>query len=84
MPQTNRVVLGKCNVFVVTMVTIFTGLRPFCVWWGDQRIDYQLQAPLGLEHGDTLPVSNTAYAHIAQARYWEAKEMVSFVLRQVC
>ena len=30
---------------------------------------------------DSLP--NTAFAHVVQSRYWEAKEIVSFVLRQV-
>ncbi len=60
----------------------FLGLRPFCYWWGDNRIDYQLQIPSGLENCEYLP--NTAYAHIVQARYWEAKEMFSFILRQVC
>ena len=56
-------------------------LRPFCTWWGDYRIDYQLEVPAGLEQCETLP--NAAYAHIVQTRYWEAKEMISFVLRQV-
>ena len=40
-----------------------------------------LEVPSGLERFEYLP--NTAYAHIVQARYWEAKEMASFILRQV-
>lgn len=55
--------------------------RPFCFWWSGCRIDYQLEVPAGLENSEYLP--NTAYAHIVQARYWEAKEMFSFILRQV-
>ena len=51
-------------------------------WWGTDRIDYLLQAPASLEGVVSLP--NTSYGHIVQSRYLEAKEMASFVLRQVC
>lgn len=34
-----------------------------------------------MEQLKSLP--KTSYAHVMQARYWEAKELVSFVLRQV-
>ena len=49
--------------------------------WGNQRIDYLLEAPSSVEQFKSLPV--TVHAHVIQARYWEAKELVSFVLRQV-
>ena len=50
-------------------------------WWGSDRIDYVLQAPSTLEGVVSLP--NTSYGHIVQSRYLEAKELASFVLRQV-
>ncbi|XP_019853987.1 PREDICTED: membrane-associated phosphatidylinositol transfer protein 2-like [Amphimedon queenslandica] len=50
-------------------------------WWGSDRIDYVLQAPNSLEGVVSLP--NTSYGHIVQSRYLEAKELASFVLRQV-
>ena len=51
------------------------------MWWSDNRIDYILETPRGSEVLDLLPP--TAFAHIVHSRYWEAKELASFILRQV-
>lgn len=56
-------------------------LKPFSVWWSASRIDYVLEAPKISEFNEYLPVQ--AYAHIIHSRYWEAKQLVSFILRQV-
>lgn len=57
-------------------------IKPFSVWWSTNRIDYALETPKCTDSLDLLPPP--AFAHIMQSRYWEAKELVSFVLRQVC
>jgi len=56
-------------------------IKPFSVWWSTNRIDYALETPKCTDSLDLLPPP--AFAHIMQSRYWEAKELVSFVLRQV-
>ncbi len=71
----------RCLYICLYIAVSLIDLRPFCFWWSDSRIDYQLELLGGLENSEYLP--NTAYAHIVQARYWEAKEMLSFILRQV-
>ena len=59
----------------------FIEIKPFSVWWSTNRIDYSLEAPRDLESCTLLPLP--AFSHIIHSRYWEAKELVSFILRQV-
>jgi len=56
-------------------------VKPFSVWWSDKRIDYKLETPWGKEAFDMLPAATIV--RIINSRYWEAKELVSFILRQV-
>ena len=56
-------------------------IKPFSVWWSTNRIDYSLEAPRDLESCTLLPLP--AFSHVIHSRYWEAKELVSFILRQV-
>jgi hypothetical protein len=58
------------------------GLKPFNLWWGDKRIDYMLESPVGVQRSSAT-LSDMVHAHILQSRYWEAAELSSFILRQV-
>ena len=56
-------------------------MKPFSVWWSRHRLDYLLKSSLTTIGYDSLPL--TAITHIIHSSYWEAKEVVSFILRQV-
>ena len=56
-------------------------IKPFSVWWSSNRIDYSLESSHDLDVGPRLPLP--AVSHVIHSRYWEAKELVSFILRQV-
>lgn len=63
------------------LVYLYTEIKPFSVWWSEHRIDYMLETPWKNEGFERLPVST--FSHIVHSSYWEAKEMASFILRQV-
>ena len=48
-------------------------------WWGNKRIDYSLLCPQGLQN---FPQS--ALVHLCYNSYWESKDLVTFMLWQVC
>jgi hypothetical protein len=56
-------------------------VEPFSVWWSRHRLDYLLESPLTSTSHDYLPL--TAITHVIHSSYWEAKQIVSFILRQV-
>ena len=51
------------------------------LFWSTNRIDYVLEPPSAVEGLNVVPLS--ASPHVIHSRYWEAKEFLSFVLRQV-
>ena len=51
------------------------------LFWSSNRIDYVLEPPSAAEGLNAIPLS--ASPHVIHSRYWEAKEFLSFVLRQV-
>ena len=57
-----------------------TYIKPISVWWSDLRLDYMLETPCK-DGFEMLP--DAAMVRIFHSRYWEAKELVSFILRQV-
>ena len=56
-------------------------VKPFSVWWSRHRLDYLLESPLAAGGSESLPA--TAITHVIHSSYWEAKEVISFILRQV-
>ena len=62
------------------LLYVDTCIRPFSVWWNDNRVDYLLETPWDKEGFDIPPDDLVRIIH---SRYWEAKELVSFILRQV-
>ena len=50
-------------------------------WWGDCRIDYILQSPVSGSDLAELPLA--AQSLVMHSRYWEAKDMISFILHMV-
>jgi hypothetical protein len=57
-------------------------VKPFSVWWSRHRLDYLLESPL-VTGGYEASLPATAFTHVVHSSYWEAKEVVSFILRQV-
>lgn len=51
------------------------------LFWSSNRIDYVLEPPSAVE--GLHAISLLASPHVIHSRYWEAKEFLSFVLRQV-
>ena len=51
------------------------------MFWSSNRIDYMLEPPSAVEGLNAIPLA--ASPHVMHSRYWEAKEFLSFVLRQV-
>ena len=51
------------------------------LFWSSNRIDYELESPSAGEGLNAVPLA--ASPHVIHSRYWEAKEFLSFVLRQV-
>lgn len=66
---------------ILFLSCFFADIKPFSVWWSTNRIDYALETAQLADSFDLLPPA--AFAHIMHSRYWEAKELVSFILRQV-
>jgi len=66
------------NVLLSTCVLVETIAGLF---WSSNRIDYVLEPPSAVEGLNAVPLS--ASPHVIHSRYWEAKEFLSFVLRQV-
>ena len=57
-------------------------VKPFSVWWSRHRLDYLLESPLATGgYEGSLPA--TAITHVIHSSYWDTKEVVSFILRQV-
>ena len=50
-------------------------------WWSQYRIDYVIEEPSSV--GDLGMMSMSARALVLHSRYWEAKEMVSFIVQTV-
>jgi hypothetical protein len=48
-------------------------------WWSQYRIDYVIEEPSSV--GDLGMMSMSARALVLHSRYWEAKEMVSFIVQ---
>ncbi len=73
---------GVCSIGDVMHVVYLTvEIKPFSVWWSKSRIDYILETPRGSDSLDLL--RPTAFAHVVHSRYWEAKELCSFILTRV-
>ena len=49
--------------------------------WGDCRIDYILQSPVSCSDLAELPLA--AQSLLMHSRYWEAKDMISFIVHMV-
>lgn len=80
----NKSLSSECLAAHRNSVTTGRDIKPFSVWWSQSdanRIDYLLESPVGSEGFNLLP--QAAFSHIIHSRYWEAKELVSFMLRQV-
>lgn len=79
--QMDRTSIQKLYVIYFSLCFL-ADIKPFSVWWSTNRIDYALEMAQFTDSFDLLPPA--AFAHIMHSRYWEAKELVSFILRQVC
>ena len=50
-------------------------------WWSQNRIDYVVQEPDSVSNLGKMTMS--ARAVVLHSRYWEAKEMISFIVQTV-
>ena len=50
-------------------------------WWSQNRIDYVVQEPDSVS--DLGKMTMSARAVVLHSRYWEAKEMISFIVQTV-
>ncbi|XP_060612817.2 membrane-associated phosphatidylinositol transfer protein 3 [Anolis sagrei] len=71
--STNSVSSGSTESLLPSNVTNIASK-----WWGSKRIDYALYCPGALTAFPTV-----ALPHLFHASYWESKDVVAFILRQL-